>query len=158
MSPSAVPGLAISANAMGICSSAMMTRSLPDARPSRVAVTTPSTELSIGTTARSAAPSRTAARVAWMVGQGSLGERPLGTQVGVRHSPHDASPPSSCVPLRHGTGAGRAGPDGHVGGGGMLHGGQPLPEPGGPDRVLLFWRQRLRTGPAADDLRVGAGL
>ena len=34
-------------------------------------MTTPSTELSIGTTARSAAPSRTAARAAWMVGQDS---------------------------------------------------------------------------------------
>jgi hypothetical protein len=70
MSPSAVPGLASSANAMGTCSSAMMTR-LPVARSSRVAVTTPSTELSIGTTARSAVPSRTAASAAWMVGQDS---------------------------------------------------------------------------------------
>ena len=34
-------------------------------------MTTPSTELSIGTTARSAVPSRTAASVAWMVGQAS---------------------------------------------------------------------------------------
>ena len=41
------------------------------ARSSSVAVTTPSTELSMGTTARSAAPSRTAARAAWMVGQDS---------------------------------------------------------------------------------------
>ena len=71
MSPSPVPGLASSANAMGICSSARMTRPFPVARSSRVAVTTPSTELSIGTTARSAVPSRTAARAAWMVGQDS---------------------------------------------------------------------------------------
>jgi hypothetical protein len=36
-----------------------------------VAVTTPSTELSMGTTARSAAPDRTAASAAWMVGHGT---------------------------------------------------------------------------------------
>ena len=48
-----------------------MTRSFPAARSSRVAVTTPSTELSIGTTARSAVPVRTAASAAWMVGHES---------------------------------------------------------------------------------------
>ena len=43
-----------------------------------MAVTTPSTELSMGTTARSAAPVRTAASAAWIVahGTGSVGSVP----------------------------------------------------------------------------------
>ena len=70
-SASLVPGRASSAKAIGSCSSAWICRSPPAVRSSRVAVTTPSTELSIGTTARSAVPARTAASAAWMVGQGS---------------------------------------------------------------------------------------
>ena len=64
MSASAVPGLVSSANSIGSRVSARMSRSPSLARWSTVAVTMPSTELSIGTTARSASPALTAARVA----------------------------------------------------------------------------------------------
>ena len=76
MSASPVPGRASSANATGSGTSAQITRSVllarsvPLASSSRVAVTAPSTEFSMGTMARSAAPLRTASRVAWMLTQG----------------------------------------------------------------------------------------
>ena len=47
-----------------------MARSGPAASSSRVALTAPSTELSIGTIARSAAPARTASSAAGMLAQG----------------------------------------------------------------------------------------
>ena len=69
-SPSSVPGRVSSANATGSGTSALITRSRPVASSSRVAVTAPSTEFSMGTMPRSADPLRTAASVAWMVTQG----------------------------------------------------------------------------------------
>ncbi len=89
---------------MGSRVSARISTSPPPARSSTVAVTMPSTDDSIGTTARSAAPVRTAVRVAPTDGQGTgctsvpglcpgqrgdrrLGKRPLGAQVGIAHGP-----------------------------------------------------------------------
>ena len=70
ISASSVPGRVSSANAIGSGCSAQMTRSGPVASSSRVAVTAPSTEFSMGTMPRSAAPLRTASRVAWMLTHG----------------------------------------------------------------------------------------
>ena len=70
MSARPVPGRASSANATGSGTSAQITRSRAVGSSSRVAVTAPSTEFSMGTMARSAAPLRTASRVAWMLTQG----------------------------------------------------------------------------------------
>jgi hypothetical protein len=64
MSGSAVPGLASSANSIISRVSARMSRSPSLVRSSTVAVTMPSTELSMGTTDRSASPALTAARAA----------------------------------------------------------------------------------------------
>jgi hypothetical protein len=64
ISGSAVPDLASSANSIGSRVSARISRSPSLVRSSTVAVTMPSTELSIGTTARSVSPALTAARAA----------------------------------------------------------------------------------------------
>ena len=68
------------AKATGSRSSAQMTMSGPVASSSRVALTAPSTEFSIGTIARSASPLRTASSVAWMVAHGSAPARAAGSK------------------------------------------------------------------------------
>lgn len=70
-SPTAVPGLASSANSIGSVVSARISRSPAPVSSSTVAVTMPSTELSTGTTARSASPALTAARAAPTDGYGA---------------------------------------------------------------------------------------
>ena len=59
MSPIATPGLATRTKLMGTRASRRILSSWPVAMASRVAVTPPSTEFSIGTMAASAEPSRT---------------------------------------------------------------------------------------------------
>ncbi len=71
MPASSVPGRVSSANSTGTSTSAQITSSVPTASSSSVAVTAPSTELSIGTTPCSASPLRTASSVAWMLAHGS---------------------------------------------------------------------------------------
>ena len=56
-----------------------MVMSVPVASSSRVALTAPSTEFSIGTIARSAAPSRTASTVACTVGHAMAPPRAAGS-------------------------------------------------------------------------------
>jgi hypothetical protein len=70
MSAISIPGRASRAKATGSSISARMIRSDPVASSSRVAVTAPSTEFSMGTMARSATPARTVSSVAWMVTHG----------------------------------------------------------------------------------------
>ena len=61
-----MPGLTSSANSTGTMTSALISSCGPTASSSSVAFTPPSTELSIGTTARSAVPACTASSVASM--------------------------------------------------------------------------------------------
>ena len=77
MSASVVPGLTSRANSTGTITSALMTSGVPLASSSSVALTPPSTELSIGTTARSAAPVLTASSAAAIVGYGTGSNSPV---------------------------------------------------------------------------------
>ena len=70
MSPIRMPGLATSTKLIGTSASRRIRSSWPVAMASRVAVTPPSTEFSIGTMAASAEPSRTMSRAVFTFDDG----------------------------------------------------------------------------------------
>src|SRR5260370_1297325 len=80
ISPSAVPGLTSSANSTGTMTSALINSGGPAASSSSVAFTPPSTELSIGTTARAAWPECTASSVASIEAQALISTSLSGCQ------------------------------------------------------------------------------